>query len=107
MKFSSKTQEKPKDDADDEASPGASASPAANGVNGHDADEHVDAPVKQEPTPASSSKKRPAAKNDNVNGESDAEEPPTKKQRGRPKKGVATKTASPKAVVKAEPKRTA
>ena len=121
LKFSSKPEEAPKEDVEEEASPGASASPAANGVNGHDADEDVDmkdaatpakteesdsdAPVKQELTPASSSKKRPAsAGNDSVNGESDAEEPPTKKQRGRPKKGVATKTTAPKGIVKAESK---
>jgi DNA ligase-1 len=120
LKFTSKAEEATKqEDADEETSPGASASPAANGVNGRDAGADVDmtdaatpakeeesdgdAPVKQEPTPASSSKKRPAsAENDSVDGESDAEEPPTKKQRGRPKKGSATKKVAPKGRVKAE-----
>ena len=115
MKFSSKADDEAKQaDAEDEASPGASASPAANGVNGHDTNDDVELkdaatpskaessedeqPIKQEQTPASSTKKRPAsAGKDDVNGESDADEPPTKKQRGRPKKGVATKTAAPKA----------
>ena len=110
-----------KKDVEDEASPGASASPPTNGVNGHNTEEDVemkdaatpskkeeseeDAPVKQETGSSSPSKKRPAsAGNDSVNGETDdAEEPPTKKQRGRPKKGVATKKATPKAAVKAEP----
>lgn len=120
LKFSSKSETtKPKQDqAEDEASPGASASPAANGANGHDENEDVEmkhaatpskheaedgnASIKEEPTPASSTKKRPAsAGNDSVNGESEAEEPPTKKQRGRPKKGVATKTAAPKSALKA------
>ena len=123
LKFSSKAEvtTPKKKDADEEASPGASASPPTNGVNGHGTEEDVemkdaaiptkkeesenDTPVKQELGSASSSKKRPAsAGNDSVNGETDdAEEPPTKKQRGRPKKGIATKKTTPKAAAKAEP----
>ena len=123
LKFSSKAEATTpkKKDADEEASPGASASPPTNGVNGHGTEEDVemkdaatptkkeesenDTPVKQELGSASSSKKRPAsAGNDSVNGETDdAEEPPTKKQRGRPKKGIATKKTTSKAAAKAEP----
>ena len=77
----------------------------ANGVNGHEKDADVkmeDAkPVKSEPEeekPAtqikvepSSAKKRTASTASDAADEDDADEPPTKKQRGRPKKGVAVK----------------
>ncbi|KAK3716395.1 ATP-dependent DNA ligase Cdc17 [Vermiconidia calcicola] len=129
LSFSSKSQKTPKkeaDEAEDEASPGAAAPSTTNGVNGNDADEDVEmedakpvkkekrsaTPVKKEPADAtpikkepSSAKKRPAsaaAEDENSDGDN-AEEPPTKKQRGRSKKGVATKKTSGKAALKAEP----
>ena len=63
------------------------------------------APLKQEPGSAGSAKKRPASAEDNsMNGDDeDVEEPPTKKQRGRSKKGVATKKTASKTAVKSEP----
>ena len=61
--------------------------------------------VKQEPGSPSPAKKRPAsAEDDDAGGVGeDAEEPPTKKQRGRPKKGVATKKTASKTAVTIEP----
>lgn len=56
--------------------------------------------VKPEPSPASASKKRSASTDrDDVDAD-DVEEPPTKKQRSRHKKGVATKKTAAKAAPK-------
>lgn len=126
MKFSSKSQNAPKnedeDEVEEEASPGAAAPSDTNmnGINGHDETDgdvdmkdvtpvkkeeaSEDKPVKAEPGSPSSSKKRPAS-TEATDADSNAEgleEPPTKKQRGRPKKGVATKKITTKVSVKAQ-----
>ncbi|KAK5121033.1 hypothetical protein LTR85_005817 [Meristemomyces frigidus] len=128
LKFSSKAEAKPKkEQMDGEASAGAEASKASNGVNGHvkeedmkmeDAtpvkneaeDEAKPTAVKREPSSANSSKKRTAShvsEGEDEAGEDD-DAPPTKKQRqkpssdSRPKKGVATKRKAGKAASKPE-----
>ena len=121
LKLSSNSKPKPEKtlDKQEAASHEAEATTGANSVNGNADSSDVEMedakPVKKEELDEkaeindsgseSVSKKRPAsADGDNINGtDEDVEEPPTKKQRGRPKKGVATKKASSKSAVKMEP----
>ena len=121
LKFSSKS-ELEKDDDDDEASVGAETSDT-NGVNGLAEEPDVEVedvastaeerksetPVKTESSSVKSSKKRPASADSNeVNGDSeDVEEPPTKKQRGRTKKGLPIKKVASKPPAKSTLKKSA